>query len=166
MKHLKLFAIFAFTAMMISCGGDKKTEDTTSSETTTEATESTENTAATDGAYDPKRGLGKYDASNVDVSTFNANMAAEGKSISDVKCASCHKTTTEKLVGPGWKGVTERHTPYWIMNFITNPDPMIDQDPEVQKQLEICLVRMPNQGLDEKEARSILEYMREIDGAK
>jgi hypothetical protein len=53
------------------------------------------------------------------------------------------------------------------MNFITNPDPMIDKDPEVQAQLEICLVRMPNQGLsDDDEARSILEYMRKNDGVK
>ena len=37
---------------------------------------------------------------------------------------------------------------------------------ELQKQLEICLVRMPNQGLNETEARQVLEYMREIDGAK
>ena len=47
-----------------------------------------------------------------------------------VKCSSCHKLTDEKLVGPGWKGVTERQKPEWIMNFITNPDPMIDKDPK------------------------------------
>ena len=64
------------------------------------------------------------------------------------------------------KGVTTRQTPHWIMNFISNPDPMISVDPELQKQLEICLVRMPNQGLNETEARQVLEYMREIDGAK
>jgi hypothetical protein len=52
------------------------------------------------------------------------------------------------------------------MNFITNPDPMIDKDPKVQAQLEICLVRMPNQSLNDDEARSVLEYMREIDGVK
>lgn len=52
------------------------------------------------------------------------------------------------------------------MNFITNPDPMINVDPELQKQLELCLVRMPNQGLTDADARNIVEYMREIDGAK
>jgi hypothetical protein len=52
------------------------------------------------------------------------------------------------------------------MNFITNPDPMIDKDPEVQAQLEICLVRMPNQGVSDDEARGILEYMRKNDGVK
>jgi hypothetical protein len=49
------------------------------------------------------------------------------------------------------------------MNFITNPDPMIDKDPEVQSQLEICLVRMPNQSLTDEDARNLLEFMRKND---
>ena len=52
------------------------------------------------------------------------------------------------------------------MNFITNPDPMIDKDPEAQAMLELCLVRMPNQSLTDDDARAILEYMRKIDGVK
>ena len=40
------------------------------------------------------------------------------------------------------------------------------KDPEVQAQLEICLVRMPNQNLTDDEARHILEYMRQNDSAK
>jgi hypothetical protein len=43
---------------------------------------------------------------------------------------------------------------------------MIDKDPELQSQLEICLVRMPNQNLSEDDARHILEFMRKNDGAK
>lgn len=116
--------------------------------------------------YDPKRGEGKFDETNVTIGPFDAAMAAKGKAIAETKCFSCHKTTNEKLVGPGWKGVTERRTPHWIMNFITNPDPMIDKDPEVQAQLELCLVRMPNQNLAENEAREIVEFMRGNDGAK
>ena len=74
--------------------------------------------------------------------------------------------TDEKLVGPGWKGVTKRRTAEWIMNFITNPDPMIDKDPEAQAMLELCLVRMPNQSLSDGEARNILEFMLKNDGVK
>lgn len=122
-------------------------------------------TAMSTEDYDPKRGLGKYDhvevGENLDVA-----MAQEGKLISDLKCASCHKYTDERLVGPGWEGVTNKHRPEWIMNFITNPDPMIDQDPELQAQLEICLVRMPNQNLTDDDARAILEFMRENDGVQ
>ena len=166
MKNLKLFLIGLATITIISCGGDKKIESSTESNSAEASSASAESESTSSGDYDPKRGLGKYDESNVDVSKFDATMAAEGKKIAEVKCTSCHKPTEEKLVGPGWKGVTTRQTPYWIMNFITNPDPMINVDPELQKQLEICLVRMPNQGLNETEARQVVEYMSEIDGAK
>lgn len=165
MYTLKTTALSVLTLALFSCGGDKKT-DSIPTATTTETTATTTEAPAASGtsAYDPKRGLGPHE--NVDVSKFDPAMAAAGKKIADVKCMSCHKTTDEKLVGPGWKGVTQRRTPEWIMNFITNPDPMIDVDPELQKQLELCLVRMPNQGIADNEARELLEYMREIDGAK
>ena len=165
MYTLKTTALSVLTLALFSCGGDKKT-DSIPTATTTETTATTTEAPAAAGTneYDPKRGLGPHE--NVDVSKFDPAMAAAGKKIADVKCTSCHKPTEEKLVGPGWKGVTQRQTPEWIMNFISNPDPMIDVDPELQKQLELCLVRMPNQGLADNEARELLEYMREIDGAK
>src|SRR5690606_30476851 len=115
--------------------------------------------------YDPKRGEGKYDEVDLGDHLYVA-MAEEGATISNLKCASCHKYTDERLVGPGWAGVTEKHRPEWIMNFITNPDPMIDKDPELQAQLELCLVRMPNQNLSDDEARKILEFMRQNDGVQ
>lgn len=166
MKSLKTIALATLTFALFSCGGDKKTDSIPTASTTdaTTATEAPAAGAADAAAYDPKRGLGPHE--NIDVSKFDPAMAASGKKIADVKCTSCHKMTDERLVGPGWQGVTQRQTPEWIMNFISNPDPMIDVDPELQKQLELCLVRMPNQGLADSEAREVLEYMREIDGAK
>jgi len=35
-------------------------------------------------------------------------MADEGKKVYDIKCSSCHKLTTEKLVGPGWAGLSKK----------------------------------------------------------
>ena len=97
---------------------------------------------------------------------LNAQWVADGKAIYDLKCQSCHKLTDEKLVGPGWKGVTERRKPEWIMNMITNVDMMLEKDPQAQKLLEECLVRMPNQNLSKEEARKVLEFQRSNDGAK
>lgn len=77
---------------------------------------------------------------------------------------ACHKLTDEKLVGPGWKGVTKVRKPTWIMNMIINVDMMLESDPEAQKLLEQCLVRMPNQNVSKEEARSIIEFMRKNDG--
>jgi len=43
---------------------------------------------------------------------------------------------------------------------------MINKDPEAQAQLEICLVRMPNQNLTDEEAKGLYEFMRKNDGVK
>ncbi|MEO6490264.1 MAG: c-type cytochrome [Ferruginibacter sp.] len=116
-------------------------------------------------SYDPHRGEGKFKKVDLQASLDGA-MATSGEKVYSVKCSGCHKTTDEKLVGPGWKGVTSRHAPEWIMNFITNTDAMLDKDPKAQAQLEICLVRMPNQNLADEDARALLEYMRKNDGVK
>lgn len=157
MYKLSLFIVAL--ALFTSCGKkENASEDFSAEGATTEA-------AADPSSYDPNRGLGKH--SSVELSDkLDVAMAAKGDQIQSVKCSSCHKLTDEKLVGPGWKGVTERNKPEWIMNFITDPDPMIDKDPKLQAQLELCLVRMPNQSISDDDARSILEYMRQNDGVQ
>lgn len=93
---------------------------------------------------------------------IDQEMVAKGKAIYDVKCQACHSTGANRVVGPGWKGIMERRKPEWIMNMILNVDAMLDSDPEAQKALEECLVRMPNQGLTKDEGREVLEYMRTL----
>ena len=97
---------------------------------------------------------------------LNADWVKKGQVITDLKCASCHRLTDEKLVGPGWKDVTKKRKPLWIINMITNVDMMLESDPEAQKLLEQCLVRMPNQNISKEEARMLLEFMRSNDGEK
>ena len=87
-----------------------------------------------------------------------------GKVIYEQKCFPCHKLTGDKLVGPGWAGVTKRRTPVWIMNMVSNTDMMLAQDAEALKMLEMCLVRMPNQNVAVEESRKLLEFMRKNDG--
>lgn len=158
---MKRFLIIGSVALfVVACGGSGENESKTSE--STEAGKPTENANPT---YDANRGEGKFDNIKL-AATLDGGMADKGEKIVDLKCLSCHKTTDEKLVGPGWKGVTTRHKPEWIMNFITNPDPMIDKDPKVQAMLELCLVRMPNQSLSDEDARNILEFMRKNDGVK
>lgn len=161
--------IFSMALFVISCGGSG---DKTSS-TPSESTEATADTAAATAAtttsgnpsYDPNRGEGKFH--DVQLSDkLDPAMAEKGQKIYELKCSSCHKLTDERLVGPGWHGVTSRQTPAWIMNFITNTDEMIDKDPKAQAMLEICMVRMPNQNLSDDNAREILEFMRKNDGVK
>lgn len=158
-KYLLLSSISLLTLLMISCGGNDE-KSTGTAESAKEESESGENPS-----YDPHRGTGKF--TKVDIpGTLDAPMAEKGNKVYGVKCSSCHKLTDEKLVGPGWKGVTQRRAAEWVMNFVTNTDEMIDKDPAAQAQLEICLVRMPNQNLTDNDARSIYEFMRQNDGVK
>ncbi len=148
-------------AFLVACGGKP---DSSSSAGSTATSEAVSNNPSD---YDPDRGEGKFNEDNVILSeTLDQDMIERGKKIQSVKCSACHRLTDERIVGPGWKGVTERQKPYWIMNFITNPDEMIDKDPVLQAQLELCLVRMPNQNVSDEDARDILEFMRENDSVK
>jgi len=161
MKKLIVSTVVLGAIFLAACGGGEhqalppaKADNSTSSAGTESST-----------AADDKRGIGKF--TNVELAPkLDAAMATTGESISKTKCLSCHKLTDEKLVGPGWKGVTERRTPEWIMNFVTNTEEMLNKDPQAQASLEICLVRMPNQNLKDEEARQVLEYMRKNDGVK
>jgi mono/diheme cytochrome c family protein len=148
--------------MLAACGGSEQPQKPAEETATPKLQEATE---SENPSYDPHRGEGKFTTVDLGAGLDNS-LADAGEKIIGVKCASCHKLTEERLVGPGWKGVTERRKPAWIMNFITNPNPMIDKDPELQAQLEICLVRMPDQNLNDDEARQILEFMRKNDGVK
>lgn len=154
----RILMITAACYFLAACGSS--TEQGSTSNNTSE-----QPAASEAPSYDPNRGEGKF--TSVDLGAgLNSEMAVTGETAYGVKCSSCHKLSDERLVGPGWAGVTTRRKPEWIMNFITNPDPMIDKDPEVQAQLELCLVRMPNQNLNDDEARGILEFMRKNDGVK
>lgn len=157
----KILIVLSAAAFMYACGNDStKSENKAGDQSQTEAKTDNGNPS-----YDPERGEGKF--KNVEVKPeLDKAMAEAGTKVYEVKCASCHKLTDEKLVGPGWKGVTGRHKPEWIMNFVTNTDEMLNKDPKAMAQLEICLVRMPNQSLTDDDARHVYEYMRQNDGVK
>ncbi|MBK8506635.1 MAG: cytochrome c [Saprospiraceae bacterium] len=93
-------------------------------------------------------------------------MVKRGSAIYDMKCSACHKLTAQRVVGPGFAGVTSRRQPEWIMNMVTNTDAMLEKDPAAQALLEECLTRMPNQNVKETEARDILEFFYSNDKAK
>jgi mono/diheme cytochrome c family protein len=97
---------------------------------------------------------------------LDEKMGAKGQAIYESKCFACHKLTKELLVGPGWSGVTDRRTPEWIMNWITNTKVMLDKDQVAQADMALCLIRMPNQDLTDEQARDVLEFMRKNDGKK
>ena len=123
------------------------------------------NSAVEDIINDPTKGIGAI--KNVTLKfPLEQDRIARGRAIYEMKCSACHKLTDQRVVGPGWKDITKRRYPEWIMNMITNVDVMLEKDPEAQKLLELCLMRMPNQNMSVGDARDVLEFMRQNDGEK
>jgi len=109
------------------------------------------------------KGIGKFKDVKL-THPLDEAMVTKGDGIFNSKCIACHKLTNEKLVGPGFKGVSDKRTPEWIMNFITNTNVMLDSDLVAQQLMVVCISRMPNQNLSDDEARQMLEFIRKNDG--
>ena len=94
---------------------------------------------------------------------LNKEWVTTGKSFYDMKCLACHKLTDEKLVGPGWAGVTKRREPVWIMNMITGVNTTLETNAVAMQKLEGCPSRQPATRLNIEQARDYLEMLRYID---
>ncbi|HSI76076.1 MAG TPA: cytochrome c [Lunatimonas sp.] len=156
MKNLTLFSITLFILSLFSCGSGN-TDSNNARSQNQEVIESEVPQSIVDG-----KGIGEI--THVDLGDeIDPTMVKMGKSIYDMKCSSCHKLTDQRVVGPGFQGVTNRRKPEWIMNMITNVDVMLEQDPAAQAMLEECLTKMPNQNVSIGDARNILEFFRNND---
>jgi cytochrome c551/c552 len=158
MNRKFLFAISAFISfLVIRCGSDKQKENVNE-----KITPNSKDTVVISQGVNFK-GIGRFKEVKL-THPLDEDMIAKAQLIYNAKCFACHKLTSEKLVGPGWKGVTDRREPEWIMNFITNTQVMLDKDLAAQSEMVTCVVRMPNQDLSDEQARQMLEFMRKNDG--
>lgn len=137
-----------------SCGAPEQKQSQTAAKTPVKVKE--------EKMVDDSKGVGKFQSVAL-TDPLDEAMISKGAEIYDLKCLACHKLTVERVVGPGFEGITDRRRPEWIMNMITNVEEMIEKDPTAISLLEICLTKMPNQNVTEEEARSLLEFMRKND---
>ena len=166
MKQKFFLAVALATFMAVGCTSNTKTEN--ASNTAAPANTSTapapinkDTVYISQGKSD--KGIGRF--KNIQLThPLDEGMVEKGSAIFNSQCIACHKITDEKLVGPGWKGVTDRRQPEWIMNFITNTSVMLDKDLVAQQEMVTCVVRMPNQNLTDEQARNVMEFMRKNDG--
>ena len=158
MNRKFLFAISAFISfLVIRCGSDTQKEN----QNDKMAPNNKDTVVISQGVN--SKGIGRFKEVKL-THPLDEDMIAKAQLIFNAKCFACHKLTNEKLVGPGWKGVTDRREPEWIMNFITNTQVMLDKDLAAQSEMVTCVVRMPNQDLSDEQARQMLEFMRKNDG--
>ncbi len=142
--------MLVFTGLfLLACSSGDKPKPTTT----------TDSAAA---AVDDGKGIGEIKHVTLN-DPLDAEMIKRGKAISEMKCAACHRFTAQRVVGPGWEGLTKKRKPEWIMNMITNVEVMLEQDPTARQLLEECLTRMPNQNLSIGDARDVLEFMYDLD---
>lgn len=93
---------------------------------------------------------------------IDQGMITEAKKIFDAKCHVCHGLGTEKVVGPGWKGVINQRKPEWIMNMMLHTQWMVENDADAQALVEETKTVMPDQELTKDQARAMLELIRSL----
>ena len=136
--------------LMVACGGESKPKTPPGAD------------AAPSAPSESAPSVQLITAADLNLGDIDAGLVEKGKTTYDVKCQACHSIGENRVVGPGWKGLTTKREPAWIMNMIVHTEAMLETDPEAQKMLEECLVRMPNQNLTQDHAREVLEYMRTL----
>ena len=160
LKHLFLIITF----FIVSCGvyeeeennkiklKNKQTEKTIKTSTTTKPSETIDLT---------NKGVGPIKSMTLP-SEINQQMVTEGKAIFRRLCSACHRVG-KKFIGPDVKGILNKRTPEWVMNIILDPEGMVKNDPLAKSLLkEYNGSPMVNQNLTEKQARAILEYIRNL----
>lgn len=150
----KLLFLCMLATLTWGCSSDGESRDTGSA---------TPQDESADTKVDDGKGIGEID--HVDLNNpLDAGMVKTGEGIYDMKCSACHKLTAQRVVGPGWEGITTKRKPEWIMNMTLNVEVMLEKDPVAYELLKECLVRMPNQNLTKEDARNVLEFMYANDG--
>ena len=151
-NKLLSLATIASLIFLMSCGSneEKKSDDGSAPQSMVQ-----------DAPKDDGQGIGKF--KNITLAPLDEKLAAQGKIVFEAKCSACHKSTDQRVVGPGLKGVTERRQPAWILNQITNPVEMTQKDPTSKELLATYLTQMTFQDVSDDQAKQILEYFRQND---
>jgi len=93
---------------------------------------------------------------------IDEDLARTGEGLYKQHCTICHKTDAV-FIGPPPKDILKRRSPEWVMNMILAPGRMLRDDPLAKELfLEFNGSPMANQGLNQDEARAILEFFRTL----
>ncbi|GAA4304110.1 cytochrome c [Compostibacter hankyongensis] len=175
MKTILKVALLCVGAGLYACGGGSSSNTNTDSSSApvsnagSDESSTTMNNASSSldlNAKSDSKGVGKYTDKEIKLGPLDAALAKKGKDLFQTKCAICHKPTDERLIGPGLKNITNIRTPQWILNMMSDPTKMTQEDPIAKALLDEFKTQMTFQGVNEEECRAILEFLRQNDGAK
>jgi cytochrome c551/c552 len=109
----------------------------------------------------------KYDAGpRAGESPIDEERAEAGAKLFQSKgCSACH-AFGRKMSGPDLDGVTMRRTAIWMENQILHPEVMVKEDPISRELFAKMALQMPNQGLTQDEARSVIEFLKQTNHEK
>lgn len=93
--------------------------------------------------------------------------AQEGAQLFGQYCQACHTVGAGDTVGPDLQGVTQRRDQAWLLAFITQPDQVLASGDVIANDLlKQYAVPMPNLGITDAQALSILAYLENPDGTQ
>lgn len=164
-KLLYLITLLSFT-LVIGCAGNAEEKEGSfvikgKSETSSSTKDKNQSVLASKKIDLKNKGIGPITSLKLEPE-IDHNMVTHGAKLYKNKCTTCHRPD-KKFIGPASAGIMNRRTPEWIMNKMLNPLEMIQKD-HLTKELvkEFNYAIMPDQSLDEHEARAVLEYFRTL----
>jgi len=99
------------------------------------------------------------------IATKQSDAAAAGeKAFGEGGCGGCH-VIGKVSSGPDLTGVLSRHGKdgeKWVKDFVMKPEAMYN-DPYVKGMIDYFNLKMPNQHMEEKETKNIIEYLKWVD---
>jgi nitrous-oxide reductase len=98
------------------------------------------------------------------IATKQSDSAAAGQTaFGEGGCGGCH-VIGKVSSGPDLTGVLTRHenAEKWVKDFIMNPEAMY-KDPYVKGMIDYFNLKMPNQHMNEKETKNIIQYLKWVD---
>ena len=98
------------------------------------------------------------------IATKQSDAAARGEiAFNEGGCSGCH-VVGKVSSGPDLTGVLSRHenAEKWVADFIMHPEKKYNE-PYVKAMIDFFKIKMPDQGMSEKETKDIIEYLKWID---
>jgi len=110
----------------------------------------------------PKGDKGVGPVKSVTVGAIDAKMVTQGKAIFTNTCFLCHELDQVK-VGPPLRNIAKDRAPEFIMNLLLNTSGMQKTDPYIKALIvKYNNVVMTDPGLNQAQARSVVEYLRSV----